>query len=210
MIHGYGRDAARACVTTTLSAAAAGISGLFIKHSLPRCMGGTGVWDINHVCNSLLGGLVSITAGCSVVTPACSVVIGIIGAFVYHLGSCTMRKFKIDDPLDAFAVHGACGFWGVMSVGFFCRMEYSYSESMAPDAGIFMQGTRGVLFATQLITALIEIAWVVCTSTIMFTILNKMGIYRVSQEEEAAGMDSSKHGGSAYPAPMEPKATSSA
>ena len=209
-IHTYGRDAARACVTTTLAAAAGGVTGLFIKKKMPESLGGSGFYDIGHTCNSLLGGLVGITASCSVVAPRDAIFIGVIAAFVYHLGSCTMRKFKIDDPLDAFAVHGACGFWGVMSVGFFCRMEYSYSESMAPDAGIFMQGTRGVLFATQLITALIEIAWVVCTSTIMFTILNKMGIYRVSQEEEAAGMDSSKHGGSAYPAPMEPKATSSA
>merc|ERR1711871_394141 len=104
--------------------------------------------------------------------------IGVIAAFVYHAASCMMRKLRIDDPLDAFAVHGACGFWGVMSVGFFCRLEYSYSESMAPDAGIFMVGTRGTLFITQLVTALIEIAWVVTTSFIMFTILNKLKIYR--------------------------------
>merc|ERR1719310_1957387 len=199
MIHGYGRDAARACVTTTLSAAAAGISGLFIKHSLPRCMGGTGVWDINHVCNSLLGGLVSITAGCSVVTPACSVVIGIIGAFVYHLGSCTMRKLKIDDPLDAFAVHGACGYWGVFSVGLFAVQEYSYAKNSA--AGIFMPGGSGLLFATHLIVPLIEIAWVVTTSAILFFALKMAGIFRVSADEEAAGMDVSKHGGTAYVAP---------
>jgi len=213
MIHGYGRDAARACVTTTLSAAAAGISGLFIKHSLPRCMGGTGVWDINHVCNSLLGGLVSITAGCSVVTPACSVVIGIIGAFVYHLGSCTMRKLKIDDPLDAFAVHGACGFWGVFAVGLFAVKHYSYAPAaghrlrvddqgndLGADSGIFMGETRGLLFATQLVTPLIEIVWVVALSTILFGTLKVAGIFRVPKEMETAGLDESKHGGSAYTA----------
>ena len=90
-----------------------------------------------------------------------------------------MRKFKIDGPLDAFAVHGACGFWGVMSVGFFCRPEYFYSETKSSDAGIFFEGTTGLLFATQLVTALIEISWVVVTSFIMFTVLDKLKIYRV-------------------------------
>merc|ERR1719238_607089 len=100
MIHGYARDAARACVTTTLSAGAAGIAGLFVKHNLPSRLGGSGVYDVGHTCNSLLGGLVGITAGCSVVTPACAVVVGIVSAFVYHAASCLMRKLKIDDPLD--------------------------------------------------------------------------------------------------------------
>jgi len=199
-IHGYARDAARACVTTTLSAAAAGVLGLFIKRYMPVKMGGNGVYDIGHTCNSLLGGLVGITAGCSTVTPACSIVIGCVAAFVYHGASCTMRKLKIDDPLDAFAVHGACGLWGVLAVGLFCRKEYSYSASVTPDAGLFMPGTRGILFGTQVVTALIEISWVVTLSAILFGLLKAAGIFRVKHDEEVAGMDSSKHGGSAYPA----------
>jgi Amt family ammonium transporter len=210
-IHGYGRDAARACVTTTLSAAAGGISGLFLKKYLPHKLGGTGVWDISHVCNSLLGGLVGITAGCSVMTPNHAILVGVISAFVYHLASCTMRKLQIDDPLDAFAVHGACGFWGVLAVGLFALKEYSYAPHtdspaylaadgsvLGADAGLLMPGTRGALFLTQLITALIEIVWVVVTSSILFMILKVCGIFRVSIEEEAAGLDISKHGGSAY------------
>jgi len=211
MIHGYGRDAARACVTTTLSAASGGVSGLLIKKFFPTKMGGSHVWDIGHTCNSLLGGLVGITAGCSVVTAHHALLIGVISAHMYHLGSCAMRKFKIDDPLDAFAVHGACGFWGVIAVGLFAHKAYSYAPMegnplytdtdgtvLGPDAGLFMPGTRGLLFVTQLITPLIEIVWVVCMSAIMFGILKLAGIFRVSAEEEAVGMDMSKHGGSAY------------
>jgi len=212
MIHGYGRDAARACVTTTLSAGAAGITGLFIKHNLPAKLGGTGVYDLGHTCNSLLGGLVGITAGCSVVTPAMAIVIGIVAAFFYHIGSCTMRKLKIDDPLDAFAVHGACGFWGVLAVGFFATKEYSYSPpaghpwqldsagvNVGADAGVFMPGARGQLFLIQLVVPLIEIAWVVTLSAILFTTLKLLGIFRVSMNDEVVGLDDSKHGGSAYP-----------
>merc|ERR1719387_2512641 len=141
MIHGYGRDAARACVTTTLSAGAAGITGLFLKHNLPAKLGGSAVWDLGHTCNSLLGGLVGITAGCSVVTPAMAVVIGMIAACVYHLGSCTMRKLKIDDPLDAFAVHGACGLWGVIAVGLFAHQSYSYAPPEGNPLRLAADGT---------------------------------------------------------------------
>ena len=73
--------AARSAVTTTLSAAVAGISGLFIKRFLPPFLGGIA----RHVRprahgNSLLGGLVAITAGCSVVATCGAIVIGFIAA----------------------------------------------------------------------------------------------------------------------------------
>jgi len=198
-IHGYARDAARACVTTTLSAAAGGVVGLFVKRHMPPKLGGTGIYDVGHTCNSILGGLVGITAGCSVVTPACSVIIGVVAAFVYHAASCAMRKAKIDDPLDAFAVHGACGAWGVIAVGLFCRKEYDYTLADDADAGLFMPGTRGAILGTQCVAVLLEIAWVVTLSVILFSALKFAGIFRVKPDEEVAGMDTSKHGGSAYP-----------
>jgi Amt family ammonium transporter len=212
MIHGYGRESARACVTTTLSAAAGGVSGLFIKKYFPAKLGGTAIWDIAHTCNSLLGGLVGITAGCSVVTPNHAILIGVISALVYHGASCMMRKLKIDDPLDAYAVHGACGYWGCLAVGLFAHVQYSYAPAeghalrvgdggvdLGPDAGLFMPGTRGMLFVTQLVVPLIEIVWVCTLSAIMFSVLKLCKIFRVSADEETAGMDVSKHGGTAYP-----------
>ena len=211
MIHGYGRDAARACVTTTLAAASGGVTGLFVKKYLPTKFGGTHIWDVGHTCNSLLGGLVGITAGCSVVTANHAILIGFIAAFIYHGASCLMRKLKIDDPLDAFAVHGACGLWGVWAVGLFAHASYSYAPAagsaarlgadgvtdLGVDAGILMPGARGTLFLMQLITPLIEIAWVTTTSGILFSILKAAKIFRVSPDQEAVGMDVSKHGGDA-------------
>jgi Amt family ammonium transporter len=213
-IHGSANDAARVTVTTTLSAAAGGVAGLFLKRLLPEKLGGSGVYDIGHTCNSLLGGLVGITAGCSVTEPWAAIIIGVVSAFVYHGASCMMRKLKIDDPLDAFAVHGACGAWGVIAVGLFTVKAYSYAPAvgnslrmdngvdLGPDAGLFMSGTRGTLFFTQIIAVLIEIPWVVGTSTILFVTLKVAGILRVKAEEEVTGLDESKHGGSAYPAPV--------
>ena len=194
-----GMTAARATVTTTMSGAAGGVAGLFLKYYLPSGLGGTHVYDVGHTCNSLLGGLVGITAGANVVEPFHAIIIGVLSAIVYHMASCAMRKLKIDDPLDAFAVHGACGLWGVLAVGLFAVKSYTPSKpGNDPDAGLFMPGTRGELFGTQVVALLIEIPWVVGTSFILFMTLKKLGIFRVNIEHESTGLDASKHGGSAY------------
>jgi Amt family ammonium transporter len=199
MIQGSSEVAARSTVTTTLAAAAGGVTGLFVKRLLPPKFGGSGVYDIGHTCHSLLGGLVGITAGCSVVEPWAAVIIGFLAAFVYHGASCAMRQAKIDDPLDAFAVHGACGLLGVLVVGLFATKEYNAQIGVVnPDAGIFMKDTTGILLASQVVTVCIQIPWVVTTSTIMFMSLKAMGIYRVAAADEDMGLDVSKHGGGAY------------
>ena len=211
---GYARDAARATVTTTLSAAGGGFLGLILKRALPPALGGSGLYDIGHTCNSILGGLVGITAGCSVCDPWAALLVGFISAIVYHCASCLMRKLKIDDPLDAFAVHGACGVWGVLAVGLFANQYYSYAphadseyftEFGGYDAGIFMSGTKGLLFGVQVISILAIFPWVLITSSLMFFALKMAGLLRVSKEDEISGLDDSKHGGSAYP--VETKST---
>merc|ERR1719171_3318375 len=181
LIHGVSKDAARAAVTTTLAASSGAVSGLYVKRLLPSKLGGSpGVWDLGHTCNSLLGGLVGITAGCSVTTPWAALIIGFFSAWVYHGASCLMRKLKIDDPLDAFAVHGACGLWGVWAVGFFADKGYAGVD----DAGIFMEGCKGQLFGAQIVATLIEIPWVVIMSLILFVSLKQLGILRVHPNDE--------------------------
>jgi len=199
MIHGVAKDAARAAVTTTLSAASGAVTGLYIKRLLPSKYGGTpGVWDLSHTCNSLLGGLVGITAGTSIATPYGALIIGFISAWVYHGASCLMRKLKIDDPLDAFAVHGACGMWGCIAVGLFAVKEYAYCGAAPCDAGLFYGG-KGQLLGVQIVGVIIEFLWVSSMSTLLFLGLKLMGILRTPADVERAGMDVSKHGGHAYP-----------
>jgi len=206
-LFGQANAMARVAVTTTLSGATAGCFGVLIKKNLPKAMGGTGVFDVGHTCNSLLGGLVGVTAGCATVSAGSAVAIGFISAFVYHGGSCLSRKLKIDDPLDAFAVHGACGCWGTIAVGIFTIVPYSYApnsentlyvDAGAYDGGIFTSKTRGELFGAQVVGVIIEVLWVGTMSTILFGTLKLTGIFRVNAEDEEAGLDTSKHGGSAY------------
>jgi Amt family ammonium transporter len=207
----YLRDMARAAVTTTLSGCTAACTGLLLKRFLPQSWGGAGpVWDLGHTCNSLLGGLVSVTAGCSVVDPWGAILCGFVGAWVYHGASCLMHRLRMDDPLDAFAVHGACGFWGCLAVGFLATPAYSYAPAqgsrwrldsdgidVGPDFGL-LYGGRGTLLAAQVASLLILISWVSGCSAALFFGLKKAGIFRVSKEVELAGCDAAKHGGYAY------------
>ena len=202
-LQGSANVAARVAVTTTLSGATAAVAGLLLKTYLPPKLGGSGVYDLTHTCNSLLAGLVSITAGCAVVAPYAAIVIGIIGAIVYHAASCMMRQLKIDDPLDAFAVHGASGMWGVFAVGWFATCSYTTTNVIDGDmdCGVFYGG-NGMLLASQLVFIIIGALWVAFWTTLLFLGLKAAGILRVSTEVEEAGIDVSKHGGSAYPEQM--------
>jgi Amt family ammonium transporter len=206
-INGYGRDMARVADTPPLSAARGGATGLIIKKYLPPKMGGDGSFSVGHTCNSILAGLVGITAGCCSVSAAGSIAIGFLSAFVYHGASCLMRKLKIDDPLDAFAVHGATGAWGCLAVGLFATSSYSYvpntgnpmyAELGGYDSGAFAGGSKGAVLGAELVGLIIELVWVGGMSTLLFGGLKMFKMLRVSKEVEEAGLDSSKHGGNAY------------
>jgi Amt family ammonium transporter len=193
----YARDMARVCVTTTLAAASSALTSVMLVKVL------THVWDVTAVGNGVLAGLVSITAPCVVVDPWAAIIIGMIGGLVLTGSSKLMLKLKIDDPLDAFSVHGACGMWGVLSVGIFCRPEYSYNG--LGSHGFVYPGPTPDLIGVQIVLILIVILWVGTMSLLIFGGLRLLGILRVPAEIEEAGMDVSKHGGDAYDLSVPPK-----
>jgi Amt family ammonium transporter len=197
---GYGTVMARAAMCTTLAAGGGGLTCVFFDRIFSK------TFDVAMVCNGILAGLVSITAGCAAVLSWAALLIGVIGAFIYYGSHRLMLKLQIDDPLDAASVHGACGFWGVLAVGLFAYPEYT---AMGWDVPIDKSGSEaasycglfygcGMLLAAQLVALLIEIAWVGSLSSALFWGLRLAGILRVSEEIEMAGMDVSKHGGAAY------------
>ena len=65
-----------------------------------------GAFDVERMGNSILAGLVGITAGCHVVEPWGAILVGIFSGMVFFGASKLMVFLGIDDPLDAFAVHG--------------------------------------------------------------------------------------------------------
>ena len=75
--------------------------------------------DFSAVVNGILAGLVSITGCCNAVYPWASVVIGIIGSCVYSFACRAVEYLEIDDPLEAFQVHGCCGLWSLLAYAIF-------------------------------------------------------------------------------------------
>eukprot|EP00439_Symbiodinium_sp_Y106_P063379 s1557_g9.t2 len=90
-------------MNTTLSAATCGITVFLLKFVLVR------KYDVGALCSGILSGLVSITAGCGNMECGSAILTGFIGAFFYQAASSLLVRLKIDDPVDASAVHGACG-----------------------------------------------------------------------------------------------------
>lgn len=104
---------------TLLSAGAAGLVATYFKPLIMRTYKVTARWDIATCCNGVLAGCVSITGACDRCENWAAIIIGIIGAFAY-IGWCKLLdKLGIDDPVEASAVHGAGGIWGLIAVAFF-------------------------------------------------------------------------------------------
>lgn len=76
---------------------------------------------------------------------------------------------------------------------------YVFSIKKDNHCGVFYPGCSGVLLAAQAVGVLTIAAWTLSTSFALFFALKKLGWFRISVEEELAGMDISYHGGTAYP-----------
>jgi len=180
--------AALVAVTTTLAAASGGLTTAFVGRAL------SGKWNIGLACNGILAGLVSITAPCSVVAPGCAIIIGLIGGLLYYGFSYLMVCLKIDDPLDAAAVHGMCGFWGVISVAIFTTKDYMTKAAYDREAGQAL-GTR---LGNQIAVAVAVTAWTLSLSGLMFFVAKMTIGLRTDEGAEPGGLDEPDFGGPAY------------
>jgi len=185
----------RVAVTTTLSAGAGGVCALIFRFVRTK------TWNLLDVCNGLLCGLVSITSGCAVLEPWAAIIAGAVGALIFFLASATILKLRIDDPLDAAPMHGACGMWGVFITGLLATKPYTaqvYTEDVASAGFGLFYGGGGRLLACQVIAIITIAAWTVLTMGPFYYLFKRLDILRVSAAEEAIGLDESKHGGRAY------------
>ena len=109
-----------------------------------------------------------------------------------------MLKCKIDDVVDAIAVHGFCGIWGCIAAGLFSRGAELREVYSLDEAGAFEAGGDGKLLATSIALVVCIIAWVGTIMFVFFGSCHFAGILRVSEKEEEDGLDASHHGGPAY------------
>lgn len=153
--------------------------------------------------NGCLTGLVAITAGCGSVDTWAAVAIGTVAGWVYMFSSKLIIRLRIDDAVDAIPVHMFGGMWGVIAAGLFSKPDLlARAYSLEAHVGWFYEWGRGsgnfTMIGTQLVAVAFILGWVTCTTGILFYTLNFFGMLRISAEEEEAGMDISRHKGSAY------------
>jgi len=185
---------AEIAVNTLLSSASAAITSLFFvwrRHRRP---------DVAMASNGLLGGLVSITAGCAFVTPAAAVLIGVIaGAIVVLTVHQLDTRLRIDDPVGAIAVHAACGTWGMLAVGIFADGSYGegWNGVQGPVSGL-LGGDPSQLLA-QVIAVVVNAVVVFGIATLFFRATDRIIGNRVPLEVESVGLDTLEMGSDAYP-----------
>jgi len=178
---------AHVAVTTTLAASTGAIGAMITSWIL------FGKPDPSMSLNGALAGLVGITAGCAVVSPAGALIIGLIaGVLVVLSVEFIDAKLQIDDPVGAVSVHGVCGVWGTIAVGLFAAPGNGIAGT-----GLFYGGGFSQL-GVQALGSLSVFAWVFITASIVFLAIKKTVGLRVDAKDEREGLDTSEHGMESY------------
>ena len=168
------------------------ISGLVAVNSLMAMVGGTlvalllGKNDPGFVYNGPLAGLVAVCAGSDLMHPLGALVVGgIAGAIFVIMFTLTQNKWKIDDVLGVWPLHGLCGTWGGIAAGIFGSKA--------------LGGLGGVSLSAQLIGTAMGVVWALLGGFVVYYALKMTMGLRMSQEEEFEGADLSIHKISASP-----------
>jgi Amt family ammonium transporter len=187
----------RVAANTTLAACAGGLSAMFFI--FPR----NKVWDCGITVNGFLAGLVAITCPCYWVSPTGAILIGGVAGVVVVLAVDLIEWLRIDDPVGAVAVHGACGIWGTLSLGLFATGQFGAPTPTGVDTsslvtGLFYGGGFAQLKAQAIGSASVTVATFAVAMGLMYAV-KATGLLRVSKEGELEGIDLHEHGGTAYP-----------
>lgn len=168
-------------VTTNLAAAAGTVSALvtsWLRFGKPA---------LSLALNGALAGLVAITAGCDIVSPAGAVLIGLMAGFILVFSVTFFDHIlRIDDPVGAISVHGINGAFGTLMVGL-----------LATEGGLLYGGGFSLLLS-QLIGVLSVAAWAMGLGFVLFKVLKSTVGLRVPRRVEEEGLDIYEHGESAY------------
>jgi ammonium transporter, Amt family len=168
------------------------VSGLVAVNSLMAMVGGTlaalvvGRNDPGFVHNGPLAGLVAVCAGSDVMHPIGSLVVGAVaGAIFVTMFTLAQNRWKIDDVLGVWPLHGLCGAWGGIAAGIFGAKA--------------LGGLGGVSFMSQLVGTVAGIVIALAGGAIIYGVLRAVTGLRLEPEEEFSGADLSIHKISATP-----------
>ena len=162
------------------------ISGLVAVNSLMAMVGGTlvalalGKNDPGFVHNGPLAGLVAVCAGSDLMHPLGALVVGgVAGAVFVSMFTLTQNKWKIDDVLGVWPLHGLCGTWGGLAAGLFGSST--------------LGGLGGVSMPAQLLGTAMGAGWATACGFLVYGAMRSTLGLRLSQEEEFDGADLSIH-----------------
>jgi Amt family ammonium transporter len=168
------------------------VSGLVALNSLMAMVGGTlAAWlvgrnDPGFSYNGPLAGLVAVCAGSDLMHPLGALVTGLVaGALFVYMFTQVQNRWKIDDVLGVWPLHGLCGLWGGLAAGIF--------------GATALGGLGGVNLAAQTIGSLLGVAVALVGGFVVYGILKMTLGIRMSQEDEYEGADLSLHKISATP-----------
>ncbi len=170
---------------TVVAGAAGGMMEMFLGRKFE------GFFRPERSINGVLAGLVSITAGCDVVSIWGAIALGAIGAAVaYGAAYFMLHKLKLDDAIGAIPVHGVAGAWGTIGLVFFAHPDGLPAGSMFAQLWV------------QVVGVLAAFAWGLGTTYVFVKILNTMHLgeaergIRVSAHDEEVGLNVAEHGAS--------------
>ncbi|HBT96101.1 MAG TPA: ammonia permease, partial [Coriobacteriia bacterium] len=161
----------------------------WLKVGKPTLVGG---------CTGLVTGLVAITPAAGFVEPWAAILMGLATAIACFFAISFWKKhFGYDDALDAFGCHAVGGIVGGVLTGLFCIPQLSHTDK----GGLFYTGDPSLL-VSQVLGIVFTVVFVVILALAIGWIVKALfkGDLRVSESDEAIGLDISEHGESAYPA----------
>ena len=178
--------AAHAFMTTNTATAAAALGWMFTEWS------SRGKPTVLGAASGAVAGLVAITPAAGYVTPMAAIIIGAVAGFICYSACNLKSRLGYDDSLDVVGVHGVGGTWGALATGVFATKLVNE----AGGDGLLYGNPKqlGIQFLAVVVT------WVlgfVMTTVILKVLDGIMGL-RVTDEEEAAGLDLSQHSETAY------------
>uniref|UniRef100_A0A7E4VGM1 Ammonium transporter n=1 Tax=Panagrellus redivivus TaxID=6233 RepID=A0A7E4VGM1_PANRE len=193
---GTGNMVALAMTNTILCGALAALTYLLIHYAA------NGKWTCLLTINAALTGMVAVCAGCNIMMPWACVFTGPGAGIIYLWLSKLVVKLKIDDPLDAFAVHAGGGAWGLIAARIIGKGGVAYAIVGAIDGSENSGHAIAAAFVAlgwQCVCAIAIVLWSISVMIPVFWVLKKLGKLRVSPEVEIKGLDIFKHGEAAYP-----------
>ena len=180
---GANGDAGLAWLNTTVATCAAMLGWLLVEQLRDKHVTSLGA------ASGVVAGLVAVTPAAGNLTPVTAIILGAVGGALAAVGVGLKYKFKFDDSLDVVGVHLVAGLWGTVGVGLLAT-----GDGLLTGGG----GDGFKLFIVQIVIAVVALVYTAIVTGVIGILLKKTMGWRISGDDEVAGIDAVLHSESAY------------